>query len=290
MPTVPPAQPELPRTESHQVREVAESFGAEARRYDRARPGYPSALVDRIVAASPGRDVLDVGCGTGIAGRQFQAAGCVVLGVDPDARMADLARERGLEVEVATFEAWDPAGRAFDAVVAGQAWHWIDPVAGAARAASALRPGGRFAVFWNVFEPPAGLGQAFAEAYRRVLPDLPAGLWDRPLLGLYETMGAKAADGMRQAGAFGEPEQWQFAWDRAYTSDEWLEQVPTFGGFSRIPADQQEQILAGIGAAIDAVGGGFTVGFTTLAVTAARCASLGASLGAPPAAPPAGRA
>jgi SAM-dependent methyltransferase len=109
MPTVPPAQPELPRTESHQLREVAESFGAEARRYDRARPGYPSALVDRIVAASPGRDVLDVGCGTGIVGRQFQAAGCAVLGVDPDARMADLARERGLEVEVATFEAWDPA-------------------------------------------------------------------------------------------------------------------------------------------------------------------------------------
>jgi SAM-dependent methyltransferase len=286
VPTVPPAQPELPRTESHQVREVAESFGAEARRYDRARPGYPSALVDRIVAASPGRDVLDVGCGTGIVGRQFRAAGCVVLGVDPDARMADLARERGLEVEVATFEAWDPAGRAFDAVVAGQAWHWIDPVAGAARAASALRPGGRFAVFWNVFEPPAGLGQAFAEVYRRVLPDLPAGLWDRPLLGIYETMGAKAADGMRQAGAFGEPEQWQFAWDRPYTSDEWLEQVPTFGGFSRIPADRQEQILAGIGAAIDAVGGGFTMGFTTLAVTAARCAPLATS----PAAPQAGRA
>jgi SAM-dependent methyltransferase len=281
MPTVPPAQPELPRTESHQVREVAESFGAEARRYDRARPGYPSALVDRIVAASPGRDVLDVGCGTGIVGRQFQAAGCAVLGVDPDARMADLARERGLEVEVATFEAWDPAGRAFDAVVAGQAWHWIDPVAGAARVASALRPGGRFAVFWNVFEPPAGLGQAFAEVYRRVLPDLPAGLWDRPLLGIYETMGAKAADGMRQADAFGEPEQWQFAWDRPYARDEWLEQVPTFGGFSRIPADQQEQILAGIGAAIDAAGGGFTMGFTTLAVTAARRAPQATSPAAP---------
>ncbi len=33
---------------------------------------YPSALVERIVAASPGPDVLDVGCGTGIAARQFQ--------------------------------------------------------------------------------------------------------------------------------------------------------------------------------------------------------------------------
>ncbi|MGW3626958.1 methyltransferase domain-containing protein [Streptomyces sp. NPDC000880] len=32
---------------------------------------------------------LDVGCGTGIAARQFQAVGCRVLGVEPDARMAD---------------------------------------------------------------------------------------------------------------------------------------------------------------------------------------------------------
>jgi SAM-dependent methyltransferase len=255
--------------ESHQAREVAESFGTDASRYDRARPDYPAALVERIVAAGP-VTVLDVGCGTGIVARQFQAAGCEVLGVDPDERMAVQAQQRGLEVEVAQFETWDPNGRAFDAIVAGQAWHWVDPVAGAARAASALRPGGRFAVFWNVFQPPAELGQAFAAVYRRVLPDLPANVWDRPLLDIYETIGAKAADGMRRAGAFGEPERWYFEWNRPYTRGEWLEQVPTFGGHSQIaPADQRE-LLAGIGAAIDAVGGTFTMGFTTLAVTTVR--------------------
>jgi hypothetical protein len=39
-----------------------------------------------------------------------------------DARMAEWARRRGLEVEVAAFEAWDPAGRVFDAVVSGGWW------------------------------------------------------------------------------------------------------------------------------------------------------------------------
>jgi hypothetical protein len=43
---------------------VAESFGSDAERYDRARPSYPAALVERIVAASPGPGVLDVGCDT----------------------------------------------------------------------------------------------------------------------------------------------------------------------------------------------------------------------------------
>lgn len=45
--------------------------------------------------------------------------------------MAAFARDRGLPVEVAAFEAWDPAGRAFDAVIAAQSWHWVDPAAGA---------------------------------------------------------------------------------------------------------------------------------------------------------------
>ena len=65
MPTIPPEQARP--FETHRQRQVAESFGSDAGRYDRARPSYPGALVDRIVAVSPGRDVLDIGCGTGIA-------------------------------------------------------------------------------------------------------------------------------------------------------------------------------------------------------------------------------
>jgi SAM-dependent methyltransferase len=114
------------------------------------------------LAASPGPHVLDVGCGTGIAARQFQAAGGKVLGIEPDERMADFARQNGLEVEISPFEGWDPAGRAFDAVLSGQAWHWVDPVVGAAKAGQVLRPGGRVAVFWYVFEPPSDLRDAAA--------------------------------------------------------------------------------------------------------------------------------
>jgi SAM-dependent methyltransferase len=249
---------------------VAESFGSAAARYDRARPSYPGALVERIVAASPGRRVVDVGCGTGIAARLFRAAGCEILGVDPDTRMADMARQSGLEVEVATFEAWEPAGREFDAVIAGQAWHWVDPVAGAVKAAETLRPAGRLAVFWNAFLPPPGLREAFADVYRRVDTGLPFDPWAWPLLDAYLAGCAKAAAGIRQAGAFGEPEQWRFDWARPYTTGEWLDLVPTIGGHSQIRADTLEELLAGLGAAADAVGGTFTMEYTTVAVTAAR--------------------
>ncbi|QDQ12855.1 class I SAM-dependent methyltransferase [Streptomyces spectabilis] len=274
MPTLPPGPTEQsPPSQPmpHQHRHVAESFGTDADRYDRARPGYPQALVDRVVAASPGPDVVDVGTGTGIAARQFQAAGCRVLGVEPDARMAALARRRGLTVDVAAFENWEPAGRAFDAVVSGQAWHWVDPVAGAAKAARTLRPGGRLAAFWNAGEPPAGLAEAFAEVYRRLLPDsLAARQWTMSAGDAYATLALKAADGMRAAGAFGAPEQWRFTWERDYTRDEWLDQLPTTGGHTGLPAARLEEVLTDVGAAVEAAGGGFTMRYTTVVVTAVR--------------------
>jgi SAM-dependent methyltransferase len=229
--------------------------------------------VNRIVAASPGPRVLDVGCGTGTAARQFQAAGCTVLGVEPDARMAGFARRTGVEVEVATFEAWDPAGREFDAVIAGTAWHWVDPVAGAARAAQVLRPGGRIAPFHHVFQSPPEVTEALATVYRRVAPDSPfnlSGPATRPALDLYQPLFTKIADGIRAAGGFSEPEQWRFDWERSYTRDEWLDQLPTLGALTQLAPDQLAQVLEGAGAAIDAMGGSFPMQYATVVVTASR--------------------
>jgi SAM-dependent methyltransferase len=260
--------------ELHLQRQVAEGFGAVAARYDRSRPAYPAGLVDRIIAASPGRDVLDVGCGTGIAARLFQAAGCRVLGVDPDPRMAELARQGGTETEIATFEDWDPGGRTFDAVIAAQAWHWVDPVAGAAKAAAVLRPGGRLAVFWNAFDPPEDLRKAFAAVFRQVLPDSPSGgLWAGPAVDGYRAGCARVAGVIRQAGTFGEPEEWLSYWERPYTRDEWLDLVSTTGGFTRYPEAIRRGLLDGLGAAVGAAGGAFTMSYTTIALTAVRLAA-----------------
>jgi SAM-dependent methyltransferase len=242
MTTVPPSRPAAPGL--HQVRQVAESFGADAERYDRARPRYPDALVEQIVAASPGRDFLDVGTGTGIAARQFQAAGCHVLGIDPDERMAALARQSGLETEVA----------------------------GALKAAEVLRPGGRVALFWYVLEPPSEVREAFRSVYTRVLAGSPYFRGALPTLDAYSAIFDKAEGGLSKADAFGPPERWRFDWDRRYTREEWLEQVPTFGGFSRIPAEDLASLLAGLGDAVDAVGGSFTAHYATVVVTTTRSA------------------
>jgi SAM-dependent methyltransferase len=250
---------------------MAESFGVDAERYDRTRPPYPAELIERIRAAAPGTELLDVGTGTGIAARQFQAAGCTVLGLEPDARMAEFARRTGVETEVATFEDWDPKGRTFDAVVAGTAWHWVDPFAGAAQAARVLRPGGLVAPFNHVFQLPPEIAEITRDVVRRVVPDSPfRSQPTRSALDAYQVIFDKVAAGIRHTGEFTEPEQWRFDWQRTYSRDEWLDQLPTGGILTQLPTDQLAALKAAVGAAIDDLGGAFRMSYATVAVTAVR--------------------
>ena len=249
---------------------AAESFGADAARYHRSRPRYPDEMVAAVVDVMPGREVLDVGIGTGIAAGQLRDAGCHVLGLDPDERMAELSRADGFDVEVAHFEDWDPAGRSFDAVTAAQAWHWIDPVKGAAKAADALKPDGCLAAFWNVAETPDDVDVAFRAVYHEAAPELEHYRQKMPGIAAYSVAFVKASQGINQTEAFGPPELWRFEWERVYTKDEWLDQLPTFGDHSQLSPQQLEQVLTGIAAAIDGFGGSFAMPMTAAVVTATK--------------------
>ena len=249
-------------------RAVAESFGVDAERYDRTRTRYPAGIVDQI--AGRGRDVLSIGTGTGIEARQLSAAGCRVLGVEPDERMAAFAREHGTDVEVATFEDWDARGRDFDAVVAATAWHWIDPAAAAAKALQILRPAGRLSVFWNAAQPPQPISHALAEAIRHAYPDAPVPPPTLSVSQAYTAMRDTAAGGIAAAGGFAGVHTQRIDWRQSYTREQWLDQLSTTGLLTRAPTAVREVVEARVGAAIDAVGGEFTVDYATIVVTAER--------------------
>lgn len=146
----------------------AQVFGAAADVYDEARPEYPAAAIDLIVADDPTL-VVDVGCGTGKAARLVMERGVEVLGVEPDERMAAVARSHGIRVEHTTFEDWVP--RRCEGVFSAQAWHWVDPVRGAHKAAQVLPPGGRWLAMWNR-EDDQAITDVLVDAYARVAPHL----------------------------------------------------------------------------------------------------------------------
>lgn len=244
----------------------ARSFGSVAEDYDRARPTYPAALIDDLVAgATPA--VLDIGCGTGKASELFAARGCRVLGVEPDPRMAGVARRKGIEVEVSPFESWDTAGRRFDLAVSAQAWHWMDPDAAPVKAAEALMPGGRLALFWNIGRHDAKVRDVLKAVYDREAPSLAD---HTTALGILPDEGEGRIDQLLRSGRFEAPEARAYPWDATYSRDAWLDYLGTISDHLRLPPDQRETLLRAIAAVIDDLGGSVTFHFTCALVLATR--------------------
>lgn len=249
-------------------------FDQEAERYDRCRPRYPDAVLDALLGPEPsGLEVLDVGCGTGIASRSMAERGAKVLGVEVAPRMAEIARRHGLEVEVSAFEEWEPAGRSFDRVASAQAWHWLDLPVATAKAASVLRPGGELCLIWNAGYPSDDLADALADVYATVLP---RGV-HTVFRGYAAHRAADAKSGLDQelaaiAGcpSFGTATERWFPWAREYRRDEWLELRLTCSDHTALEPAVQERLFEAVGAAIDDVGGSFVMTFETVLVTAPR--------------------
>ncbi|WP_100813708.1 class I SAM-dependent methyltransferase [Microbacterium lacus] len=135
--------------------QMSMSFGRAAAIYEAGRPEYPAAAVEwmlePVVARSPLR-VADVGAGTGKLTRALLAVGAEVVAVDPDPAMLDQLRAglphvRTVEGQAERMPLPDAS---VDAVVLGQAWHWVDPDAGSREIGRVLTPGGVLGLVWNI--------------------------------------------------------------------------------------------------------------------------------------------
>lgn len=125
-------------------------FGEAAEAYERGRPRYPDAIIDWLLADDPAT-VVDLGAGTGKLTRGLVGRGAAVVAVEPDPgmRAALAAALPGTSVIAGTGEDIPLRDGFADAVVVGQAWHWIDHVRAAPEVARVLRPGGLLGLVWN---------------------------------------------------------------------------------------------------------------------------------------------
>jgi SAM-dependent methyltransferase len=256
------------------AQERSKLFGQQAEAYDRFRPTYPDDVFDELLGPVPAvLDVLDVGCGTGIASRQMAQRGAKVLGVELGSQMAEIARGHGVDVETAAFEGWDAAGRTFDRVTSAQAWHWLDLPIATAKAASVLRPGGRLGLIWNSGCQPDDLADALEEVYANVVPRgghrLFRGYAADRSSDMKTGLGPEI-DAVSAVPDFGAPTEKWFPWTRAYRRDQWLNQLVSRSDHAALEPAVRDRLFAAIGAAIDAQGGSFVMNFETVLITATR--------------------
>lgn len=135
--------------------QMSTSFGRAAATYEAGRPEYPAEAVEWMlepVASRTPLEVADVGAGTGKLTRAVLATGAEVVAVDPDPAMLEQLRAGLSEVRTVegTAERMPLPDASVEAVVLGQAWHWVDPDAGSTEIGRVLRPGGVLGLIWNI--------------------------------------------------------------------------------------------------------------------------------------------
>jgi len=188
--------------------ERATSFGAAADDYEAARPDYPFDAVAWMLEKLPqgSRRVADVGAGTGKLTRVLAVAPeAELIAIDPDAAMLAALREAvpGVPTFLGTAERLPLPDSGLDAVVLGQAWHWVDPVKASAEIGRVVVPGGVLGLIWNIRDERE-------EWVRRLTAIMHSSSAE-------EMVNGPTAQGPRIAEPFGRVEIERWAWSRPMT-------------------------------------------------------------------------
>jgi trans-aconitate methyltransferase len=230
-------------------RGLRHTFDSAAELYDRARPSYPSALIDDLVSLTgiqAGDHLLEVGCGTGKATRQLAPLGFAITCIELGPALSAVARRElsayeNVTVVNADFDTWQGAQR-FKTVYAATSWHWLDPATRYRRAWQLLEPDGHLA-FWSAGHVVPFDGDPFfteiQEVYDEIGEGLPAGRQvDDPLPHFVTELEA--------SGCFEDIVARRYQWEVTYDADSYLRLLDTFSGHIAMAEWQRDRLYGEI--------------------------------------------
>ncbi len=163
---------------------AARGFAADARRYQRGRPGYPAEAIEwalREVGVGRGAAVVELGAGTGKLTSELVARGLQVIAVEPVAHMAAELSVRLPEIQVlrASADATSLPNGWAEAVLAAQSFHWFATREAVQEIRRVLRPRGWLVLLWNRRDQGHPVWQAVTELIEPLRGDEPTHEGDR---------------------------------------------------------------------------------------------------------------
>jgi SAM-dependent methyltransferase len=155
-----------------------ERFTGLAQLYSQHRPSYPAAALDFIISRcrlNQQSVLVDVGCGTGIASRQFAVRGIPVIGIEPNDEMLRQAQAESPEAggPIPRFldgraEATGLPPASADAVLAAQAFHWFEPEPALREFHRILKSDGYAILLWNQRDESDPFTAAYGAGVRKL--------------------------------------------------------------------------------------------------------------------------
>jgi len=136
---------------------ILQTFGSFSSHYDckmrevlaYQAPERIKELIQSLMGDAAGLDILDLGCGTGLAGMVLKRRAACLTGIDLSPEMIERARERGIydRLEISEINTWLASAQAsFDLIVACDTLVYFGDLTHVGKlAAKALKTGGHFA-------------------------------------------------------------------------------------------------------------------------------------------------
>lgn len=228
-----------------------QAFGLDPGGYHAARPSYPDWVFDVLrerCGLAPNAVTFEIGAGTGTATRRLLELGAnPLIAIEPDDRLASFLRstipDKALTVLIATFEEAALPEVSFDLGLSATAFHWLTEDRALMKVAKLLRPGGWWAMVWNVFGD-SHRPDPFREAIKLLLsgPLSPSdGNCDAPFA---LDAGARLA-ALKRTHAFDNVEHRTSAWSLVLDPDQTVALYATYSNINIRP--DREAVLAELG-------------------------------------------
>lgn len=229
------------------------TFDIAADLYQRARPGYPAELYEKLIALAglqAGDRLLEIGCATGKATLALAAHGFTIVCLELGANLAAAARVNlasypDVEVITTSFEDWAAGSRSsFDLVFAATAWDWLDPAVRQPKAAALLCPGGHVA-FWNATHVFPDGGDPFFRDIQPIYGEIGEGIPpDAPYFRPGE-LPERCAE-LTASGLFVDCTARHFDWEVIYDADGYIDLLNTFSGHIAMREAQRQRLYGEI--------------------------------------------
>lgn len=132
-------------------------FNEIAEQYDKHRARYSEALFEDIFdysGVNSNSDVLEIGCGTGIATKPFIRKKCRLEAIEIGKNLAEYTIRKYSDyakfaVRTTSFKDFQSDKEGYDLIYSATAFHWIPKKIGYKKSYDLLKKEGAIALFWN---------------------------------------------------------------------------------------------------------------------------------------------
>ncbi len=237
------------------------TFSKVIKDYDRARPGYPRELYDKVISFSGiGRDaeVLEVGTGTGQATDLFLQGDFLLDLLEVSEEQVEFLNQKygdnpKVTVKKDYFEQYETE-KTYDLIYSATAFHWVDSWVGYPKAWEMLKPGGTLAVFWHMSSVTyyeGGIFDGLNTLKKKYLPEESLGFDTEGIQKVKE----RRITQMQSGGYFGVPEIYEYRFLDTYDADRYVTLLNTYSGTQTLSEERRQMYLEEVREHINANGG-----------------------------------